>query len=406
MILYVYLIINTLLSFIIVGVFYGVFSIFLRAIFDSDDCINFTHPANLIENAYLVFLFLTLLLSTTTDIQWAETGFRLWSIFMGLFTVLMIVCSAFFLLDATFASVGVLFFAIYALSYAVPLVLNLWHLRVCDFIKGVLYSIYLSPTYINIFTIYSISNIHDVSWGSRPATQNETFAKIENKKMIMYRNFRSRFLIFWVAVNIIIGYGFLYLWREGFEDIIFYIGAFLVGLMFFRIILSTVYKFKARWDRLKTKWTKLTRNSKVFKNVGEFEPRDQREVFQVYFDSNDQNVRITNQNDPKAKLAQIRSSVKDQNVYRGFNLQEITYQHRISQGFTNILLNKSTIKFPRQSTRYVGEEIEESDEEDSSSIESPELPRDTVMPKKQIHTTNNDTNDGKKVNFKEEVKDM
>lgn len=77
MILYVYLIINTLLSFIIVGVFYGVFSIFLRAIFDSDDCINFTHPANLIENAYLVFLFLTLLLSTTTDIQWAETGFRL-----------------------------------------------------------------------------------------------------------------------------------------------------------------------------------------------------------------------------------------------------------------------------------------------------------------------------------------
>jgi len=110
----------------------------------------------------------------------------------------------------------------------------------------VLYSIYLSPTYINIFTIYSISNIHDVSWGSRPATQNETFAKIENKKMIMYRNFRSRFLIFWVAVNIIIGYGFLYLWREGFEDIIFYIGAFLVGLMFFRIILSTVYKFKAR----------------------------------------------------------------------------------------------------------------------------------------------------------------
>jgi hypothetical protein len=126
----------------------------------------------------------------------------------------------------------------------------------------------------------------------------------------------------------------------------------------------------------------------------------------VYFDSNDQNVRITNQNDPKAKLAQIRSSVKDQNVYRGFNLQEITYQHRISQGFTNILLNKSTIKFPRQSTRYVGEEIEESDEEDSSSIESPELPRDTVMPKKQIHTTNNDTNDGKKVNFKEEVKDM
>ena len=124
MILYLYLIIQMILSFVIVGTFYGVFSIFLRAILPSDECISITSPANIIENVYLIFLFLTLLLSTTVEVQWAETGFRICSIFMGLFTLLMVACSVLFLLDATLNSIGVVVFAIYLLSFGCPLVLN------------------------------------------------------------------------------------------------------------------------------------------------------------------------------------------------------------------------------------------------------------------------------------------
>jgi hypothetical protein len=77
MFLYLYMVIQMLLSFVIVGSFYGVFSIFLRAVFDSDNCISLESTANIIESIYLVFLFLVLLLSVTIEITWAERGYRL-----------------------------------------------------------------------------------------------------------------------------------------------------------------------------------------------------------------------------------------------------------------------------------------------------------------------------------------
>ena len=73
-----------------------------------------------------------------------------------------------------------------------------------DFIKGVLYATYMSPTYVNIMTIYSIVNIHDVSWGNRPSSQNNKLQQIENRKGIMYRDYRANFLIIWIITNIIV----------------------------------------------------------------------------------------------------------------------------------------------------------------------------------------------------------
>lgn len=83
MVLYLYIIIITALSFVLVGTFYAAFSIFLRAILPSDECVNITRTANMIENAYLFFLFLITLLSSTVQIDWAETGFRIAALFMG-----------------------------------------------------------------------------------------------------------------------------------------------------------------------------------------------------------------------------------------------------------------------------------------------------------------------------------
>jgi hypothetical protein len=77
MLLYLYLIVSVLLYFIIVGIFYAVFSIFLRAVLPSDDCLSITSAANVIENVYVIFLVLTLLLSTSVEITWAENGYRI-----------------------------------------------------------------------------------------------------------------------------------------------------------------------------------------------------------------------------------------------------------------------------------------------------------------------------------------
>lgn len=76
MVLYAYMLFNMLVSYLIVGLFYASYSIFLRSIFSSDDCLSVTHAANVLENVYLTFLFFCLILSTSVRVEWAEIHFR------------------------------------------------------------------------------------------------------------------------------------------------------------------------------------------------------------------------------------------------------------------------------------------------------------------------------------------
>lgn len=241
MLLYAYMIILLALSFVIVGLFYSAFSIFLRAVLSSSNCLSVTNEANVLENVYLVFLFICLMLSTTVDVNWAETGFRICSLFMGAFTILMVVSSIFYALSQTLNSLAVLFILAFLASYLVPLMLNLHHLKAADFLKGVVYSIYLSPTYVNIFTIFAISNIHDVSWGSRPATNNAKVQVAAARKDEMYRNYRANFLIFWISVNIVVGGVVTYLSRNGQTYVLLAIGGFLVSVILVKLLCSCIH---------------------------------------------------------------------------------------------------------------------------------------------------------------------
>jgi chitin synthase len=248
MLLYAYMILLLVLSYVIVGLFYSAFSVFLRAILPSEECLSVTQAANVLENAYLVFMFLCLMLSTTVQVDWAETGFRICSLFMGAFTILMVVCAAFYAFDDDQNAYAVLLLLIFMASYAVPLLLNFAHLKVADFIKGVVYGIYLSPTYTNIFTIFAISNIHDVSWGSRPGSNTMDKNKASKlkaaaaKKDEMYKNYRANFLVIWLSVNIAVGGVVTYASRNGQQDFIFYLGAFLSGVIAVKLICSTIHK--------------------------------------------------------------------------------------------------------------------------------------------------------------------
>jgi hypothetical protein len=124
MLLYLYMVVQMLLSLVIVGSFFAVFSIFIREVMPSSDCIASLEYANVIEYLYLLFLALTILLSTTIEIQWAETGYRICSFFMGSFTLLMVVNSVFYALEEDIRSLSVIFFLLFLLSYMLPLCLN------------------------------------------------------------------------------------------------------------------------------------------------------------------------------------------------------------------------------------------------------------------------------------------
>lgn len=157
--------------------------------------------------------------------------------------------------------------------------------------KGVVYAIYLSPTYVNIFTIYSISNIHDVTWGSRPSIEDQSLKAVEKKKELIYKDYRSKFLIFWTLVNIFVGSGMIYLFDNGKVQIILYIGAFLVIVMFFRILFAIIYKCKAKCDRIKVRIKNRKRRSTIFDDVDKENVDDKEEVFVVFYDDDGGNMR-------------------------------------------------------------------------------------------------------------------
>ena len=50
------------------------------------------------------------------------------------------------------------------------------------YITGMLIYIFMLPTFINIMQIYSMSNLHDVSWGNRPTEKTGTNLVAANKK--------------------------------------------------------------------------------------------------------------------------------------------------------------------------------------------------------------------------------
>ena len=119
--------------------------------------------------------------------------------------------------------------------------------------KGSVYIIYLAPTYVNILSIYAISNIHNITWGSRPDVKDdkskfnkieEKFVKTEKELKIDYKNFRSNFLIFWLIVNIFIGNSVTLVSRENNQFILFCLAYFLFGVMAFKILFSSFYIVK------------------------------------------------------------------------------------------------------------------------------------------------------------------
>ena len=52
---------------------------------------------------------------------------------------------------------------------------------IIDIVKGYIQFIMMTPTYVNIFIIYAICNIHDVTWGSRADTLTADEIKMQDE---------------------------------------------------------------------------------------------------------------------------------------------------------------------------------------------------------------------------------
>lgn len=332
---------------------------------------------------------------------------------MGLFTLLMVASSIVYALDATLESLGVIFLIAFLLSYSIPLILNCKHIRFVHFIQGAIYATYLSPTYINILTIYAIANIHDVSWGSRPSENNALLQAVERKKSILYRNFRANFLVFWLVVNAGVSAAIISLAREGDVDIIFYLGSFLLFIMLFKIVFATLFYVKAVIDRWRVRRLIKKRKSGVFNDLAKVQAENKEEVFQIYYDHDGNIKRTTTKDDPAFIGADFKTSINSQKTFRGFNLARLTQQHRIQQGIMNNFLGKLGTRtfYKEEEDDEKGskkeepsiDDVKQTSNDDSSLLNEPDPLMNTKIKELFRQTASNGDN---KINFEAAVENL
>jgi cellulose synthase/poly-beta-1,6-N-acetylglucosamine synthase-like glycosyltransferase len=100
---------------------------------------------------------------------------------------------------------GVIMLVVYILPFL---------MRPLDFLKnakkyivGFISYMLLMPMFTNIFQVYAMCNLHDISWGNRPtSTGTETYTANKNDQAKIeadYKVFRTNFVLFWLAGNIL-----------------------------------------------------------------------------------------------------------------------------------------------------------------------------------------------------------
>ncbi|CAI2366934.1 unnamed protein product [Moneuplotes crassus] len=242
---FLYMAINTLAGLLIVGLYYAAYSIFLRSVFSEAECPDLSKTANILENIYLAFIFFTLILSTCVCLEWCDRIFKIIAVFMGVFSVLMSVAVLISVMNLelnykVYIAVGGVI-----CTYVLPMILNFRRLKFLDFVKGTIFIFFMAPTYINIMTIYAISNIHDVTWGSRGSEdENGTESERDKAQRIDYENFRCNFLIVWLFANIAAGWCVVFFSREDQTEYLFLVVLALGGIIALKIIFSICYEVR------------------------------------------------------------------------------------------------------------------------------------------------------------------
>jgi len=204
--LYMYMLINFVFTLTLVGSLYASFHIFIKAFFDEEECDDFG-GARAFEIAYLALLFIFILIAITKPIGKSGWVYTLFVIVFGVFIFVSIGFGALFFWEENenIYIAGLLVITLIG-SYFLPPLLNFWRMNIFKYFFGVIILIFLTPTYINIIIIYSMANLHDVSWGNRATDNKKDGATRKNLEQ-----FRSLYLIVWIGVNAVYGYAIIYI---------------------------------------------------------------------------------------------------------------------------------------------------------------------------------------------------
>ena len=127
--------------------------------------------SNVLENIYIVCLFLLLIVSITVNVNISGLYYKISIVILGLFLLLALAASLSYVMGENTSILVKMFMFLSVGSYIIPIILNICSIDIIPTVMGLISYLFLAPTYVNLFVIYAFANIHDVSWGNRPSTQ-------------------------------------------------------------------------------------------------------------------------------------------------------------------------------------------------------------------------------------------
>ncbi|OMJ76636.1 hypothetical protein SteCoe_23981 [Stentor coeruleus] len=196
-----------LFNWVLVGAFYLAFSLSLKR--NLDETNNNMDRLSKYSTIPIIVYFTTLLsivvMSLSVKPRKVMNIFNIISIIFGLFTIATIILTLFFVLNNTelfynylwMKSLAFIFIGVIAFVFFFIISLYIADKTMWIAIKSVPSFIFMTGTFVNVFMIYSVCNLHDCSWGNRPDKMNEAEKNMAND----YKNERTRWLIVWILCN-------------------------------------------------------------------------------------------------------------------------------------------------------------------------------------------------------------
>ena len=253
---------QTILTFVLVGCFYASFSIIVRTAFPDENSSEVSVTAEVCENLILLLILYIFTWSLCVDVgdEAADDFFWITSIILGGLYFFSFYCLGIYIYneDGDMRIYPLILLFVLVLSLAIPIILNCCHINhVCQFWIGLPVYLFFTPLFLITLVMYSFGNIHDVTWGNRPevaAKANDKdrakIAQANKKKGMEFKKYRAIILLIWCTMNLAMGYCITQITRgtpgttgDLFFDIFLGYCAFIMIYRFFFSVLHRLLNF-------------------------------------------------------------------------------------------------------------------------------------------------------------------
>lgn len=195
----IYYTINVFYTWFIVGIFFVSYSIALRREYNAYGNTNLNNFGDILIMVYSIILMMIYIVSIAVKPKRVEDFYKLMCYTMGIYQFYVSYLIIKLVLNSGHNTYVIPAFIASSGSFALMVILNC---QIINILRGVLHYIFLVPTYINIFLIYSICNIHDCTWGNRP----DSLSSEEKQRLEEFEEFRTRWGIIWALSNGLFSY--------------------------------------------------------------------------------------------------------------------------------------------------------------------------------------------------------